>query len=375
VSILHVLGTLEAGGAERFVVSLACELKRRGWDIALLALGARTDAAGRRMTKDLEEAGVPLRVGPTPSIRMRSVFWYLGAMRQARPRLLHVHTPNTETMQLLVPPPWRPRQGVVRTVHNTNLEITDIHVFSTRSLRVRASIFCSEASLEWNRSWVQGPSRVIPYGVRLDRPARSAGRSREAKRRLGLDPNRLHLLAMGRMEGDDPATSQKAQNVLIPAWRRSGVAAGGALLHLLGDGNLRRRLEALAEGDASILFHGVRGDAPDWLLAADCFVMPSRWEGLPVAGIEAVTTGLPCIFSRIPPLEELHPPVAFWCDVDDEASLADAFREFEVRRLEPSTDAVQAAREHFGIARAAEAYEEVYRSLDLEPRPAAEESP
>lgn len=370
--IVHVIGTLEAGGAERFVVNLACELRRRGWDIALFALASRTDAAGRRMTLDLEEAGVPLAVGPTRDIRLRSVLWYLREMGRAPAGLLHVHNPNTETMQLLVPPPWRPRRGVVRTVHNTNLDITDIHVFSTRRLAAACSIFCSEASLAWNRSWVKGPSRVIPYGVRIDRPARSAERSREAKGRLGLDPARLHFLAMGRMEGDDPKTSQKAQDVLIRAWREGGVSTRGARLHLLGDGNLRPRLEVLARGDASIVFHGVRDDVPDWLLGADCFVMPSRWEGLPVAGIEAVTAGLPAIFSRIPPHEELRPPVALWCDVDDAAGLAATLREFAEHPSEPTPEEVQALRERFGIARAADGYAEVYRSLGLEPGPGAE---
>jgi glycosyltransferase involved in cell wall biosynthesis len=369
MSIVHVIGTLEAGGAERFVVNLVCELKRRGWDMRLVALGARSDAAGRRMRQDLAEAEVPLAVGPTTDIRLRSVLWYLRQMRRARPQLLHVHTPNTETMQLLVPPPWRPRRGVVRTVHNTNLGITDMHVFSTRHLAVGCSIFCSEASLEWNKAWVRGAARVIPYGVRLDLPARTPGRAREAKRRLGLDPAELHFLAMGRMEGTAEKSCQKAQDVLIPAWRQSGVGGRGAHLHLLGDGELRPRFEALARGDASIHFHGVRGDVPDWLMAADCFVMPSRWEGLPVAGIEAVTTGLPCIFSRIQPLVELGPPVALWCDVDDLAGLSGALREFAANPVAPSAHAVDAVRERFGIARAADAYAEVYRGLGVEPAP------
>jgi glycosyltransferase involved in cell wall biosynthesis len=348
------------------VVSLLCELRRRGWDTSLLALGARTDAAGRRMRQDLEEAGVPLAVGPTTDIRLRSVRWYVGEMRRMRPELLHVHTPNTETMQLLVPPPWRPRRGIVRTVHNTNLGITDMHLFSTRRLKVACSIFCSEASFEWNKGWAHGASRVIPYGVRLDRPPRTTGRAYEAKRRLGLDPAQLHFLAMGRMEGDDEKKCQKAQDVLVPAWRRSGLG-GAARLHLLGDGELRPRFEALAGGDPTICFHGVRGDVPDWLLAADCFVMPSRWEGLPVAGIEAVTTGLPCIFSRIPPLVELGAPAVLWCEVDDPAGLAEVLRAFAAHPMQPSADAIDAVRERFGIARAADAYAEVYRELGVEP--------
>lgn len=369
--IVHVIGTLAAGGAERFVVSLVCELQRRGWEMGLIALATRTDAVGRRMVEDLEKAGVPLAVGPTSEVRFRSVLWYLGQMRRSRPELLHLHTPNTETMQMFVLPPWRPRRGVVRTVHATNLEITDMHVFSTRVLEARFSIFCSEASLAWNRGWVRGPVRVIPNGVPLERPARTPVLSLEAKHELGLDTARLHFLHVGRMDGDDPAKSPKAHDLLIEAWRNSGLAERGALLHLLGDGNFRRRFEAEAPRDGSVRFHGVRPDVADWLLAADCYVMPSRWEGLPIAGMEAVTAGLPCIFSRIEPLEELRPPLALWCRVDDTADLAARLREFAEAPHAPDPGEVEAARQRLGIAGAADAYADVYRSLGASPGGAA----
>ena len=41
----------------------------------------------------------------------------------------------------------------------------------------------------------------------------------------------------------------------------------------------------------------MRCDVKDLLQAMDCFVMPSLFEGLPAAGIEAQAVGLPCLFS------------------------------------------------------------------------------
>ena len=112
---------------------------------------------------------------------------------------------------------------------------------------------------------------------------------------------------------------------------------------------------------------GVRSDMADWLLAADCFVMPSRFEGLPVAGIEAVTSGLPCIFTRIPPLMELRPPVVAWCEVDDVTGLAGKLRQGAAYLPDVSIGIVEAARKRFGIARVAEQYEEIYRALGSQP--------
>ena len=47
-------------------------------------------------------------------------------------------------------------------------------------------------------------------------------------------------------------------------------------------------------------FVGVTHDVPSHLRAADLFVLPSKREGLPVALLEAMACGLPCVASRLP---------------------------------------------------------------------------
>ena len=42
---------------------------------------------------------------------------------------------------------------------------------------------------------------------------------------------------------------------------------------------------------------GARSDVPDILQALDCIVMPSKWEGFPVALLEEQAAGLPCFVS------------------------------------------------------------------------------
>ena len=49
--------------------------------------------------------------------------------------------------------------------------------------------------------------------------------------------------------------------------------------------------------EKKVKFLGMRNDVAELMQAMDCFVMPSRFEGLPVVGIEAQTAGLPCFFS------------------------------------------------------------------------------
>ena len=44
-------------------------------------------------------------------------------------------------------------------------------------------------------------------------------------------------------------------------------------------------------------FLGRRTNVPDLLQVMDCFVLPSRFEGLAIVGIEAQAAGIPCVFS------------------------------------------------------------------------------
>ena len=54
-----------------------------------------------------------------------------------------------------------------------------------------------------------------------------------------------------------------------------------------------------------ILFAGLQSNVADWYQMMDLFVMPSRFEGLPVVGIEAQAAGLGCVFSDAVPAEVL----------------------------------------------------------------------
>ena len=77
---------------------------------------------------------------------------------------------------------------------------------------------------------------------------------------------------------------------------------------LVGDGPLISQIQDLAvtKGlQSRIRFAGSRNDIPRLLLAGDCFLFPSRREGLPGAVLEALAAGLPVVASDIAPIREI----------------------------------------------------------------------
>ena len=73
-----------------------------------------------------------------------------------------------------------------------------------------------------------------------------------------------------------------------------------ARLALIGVGELEQSVEEKARAmgiQDKTLFLGQMADVSEWYMSMDCFVLPSLFEGLPVVGIEAQATGLPCVFS------------------------------------------------------------------------------
>ncbi len=136
---------------------------------------------------------------------------------------------------------------------------------------------------------LDGKAVVIRNGLR-GRPAR---RSRlDVRGALDLDPDAPVVLTVARM------TAQKGHDTLIGAWPAVLASRPSARLVLAGDGplrdSLRERAQALGVGQ-SILFLGYRDDVPDLLGAADVFALPSLFEGLPLAVLEAMAAGLPVV--------------------------------------------------------------------------------
>ena len=101
-------------------------------------------------------------------------------------------------------------------------------------------------------------------------------------------------------------------------------------LEIFGDGPLRHSLEVLAQKlgiDSNISFLGASKDAIPKISEASCYVMSSKYEGMPNALMEAMAIGLPCVATDCPngPLELIEDKYnGLLVPVGDPYKLADA---------------------------------------------------
>lgn len=119
----------------------------------------------------------------------------------------------------------------------------------------------------------------------------------EMRQKLGIDQDAVVIGMVGRL------WKQKNPKIFVDT-AINLLSNSGQNLHfiLVGDGDLKIELENKVQqlGFAdNIHFLGWRNDTPHILKALDIFVLPSLWEGMPLAILEAQSCGLPCIVSNI----------------------------------------------------------------------------
>ena len=136
---------------------------------------------------------------------------------------------------------------------------------------------------------------------------------REAKRReFGASDDVFLLLSVGEL------TKRKNHQVVIRALKQlegmgnriEGRKISGWKYLIAGKGAERKKLEKLIKKsglEGKILLLGYRTDIGELLAAADCFVFPSKQEGMPVALMEALAAGVPSIAADIRGCRELLP--------------------------------------------------------------------
>lgn len=182
--------------------------------------------------------------------------------------------------------------GVQKVMVHSHSTKTD-HPLAHAVLRYPMALFadelvaCAQGSGKWlYRNWkftvLNNAIDITKFG--FDRSARA-----EVRRELGID-NEFLVGHIGHF------SAPKNHFYLVDIFQELYQREPGARLLLVGDGpdfdQVKEKVTSLHLQDA-VIFAGRRSDAERLYQAMDVFLMPSRWEGLPLVLLEAQASGLP----------------------------------------------------------------------------------
>jgi glycosyltransferase involved in cell wall biosynthesis len=307
IKVMHVISTLEAGGTELAMIRLLRSLGSEAYRFQVAWLRGTPRLADEvRSATGREAAPIGLRVKVDPA----ALYRLLRLARRFRPDIIHTHMDLADYYGAAAALAVGAR--LVSSKQNAD-------AFRARKtwkrppflLLEHAAYAAADAVIAVSSGLVDYLARVeslprhktvvIGNGVDPDLAAAAPSRA-EARRNLGIPENAAVLGTVGRL------AEQKGQIDLIRALPLLRADGPEVLCLIAGDGPLRDALTAEARRlgvEDRLRLLGHRADIANVLAALDLFVLPSLWEGLPQALLEAMAMSLPVLAARGVGVDEL----------------------------------------------------------------------
>jgi glycosyltransferase involved in cell wall biosynthesis len=304
LKILFLIRSLNVGGAERQLVSLANGLRQRGHEVTVAVF-----YANGLLERELVEAGVST-IALQKASRwdvLQFLMRLVGAVRSAKPQVMYgfLGTPNILTICLKL---FFPKIRMIWGVRASDVDLAQYDWLARLSYWIERRlskfadlIICnSHAGLEYaaRNGFPKQKMRVIPNGIDIERFKPDVDARTKVRLQWGVANNEILIGLAARLDPmkDHPTFLQAAAML---AKDRSDVR-----FVCIGDGvetykNDLYRLATESGLDGRLIWAGIRSDMPAIYSALDIAVSSSCSEGFSNAIAEAMACGVPCVVTDV----------------------------------------------------------------------------
>lgn len=355
IRVLHVIDSLDLGGAQAVLVNLARFRDRDNFTLTVASMHGRGVYAGALESEGVEVVSLSARKWPPAYILSLPRL-----LRRGRFDVAHFHLFGSNWLGK----PLAAACGVrVRVNHDhcndrarSGWRLVVDRWTNRWSSHVLAVSRSTRDDLVAREGLPAGSVTFLPNGVDTDHFAPGGRETRAgARRELGLPSEGLVVAGLGRLH------PQKNWPVFLAVARRFPA------VHFLvaGTGPEEAVLRSAAPGN--VRFLGFQ-DPRTVLRSADVFLLTSDYEGMPMTMLEAMACRLPSVVSAVDGCEEILGDgvggvTARPGDAGDFAAKLAPLLEEETLRLEVGTAARQKVLRHYDATGQTKAVESLYRQL------------
>lgn len=318
IRILHMIGTLEMGGSQSFVMNLYKAIDRSKVQFDFIV--DHPD----RMDLEGEVRALGGKIYTMPMLKANNLHKVIRAwndffVKHPEYKVLHSHVRSYASIYI----PIAHKHGLTTIIHshstsNGSGPSSLIKAILQYPLRYQADFYmaCSRQSGEWlfGKKVIHSKNFfVVPNAIDIKRYAPDDTIRKDIRSSLGIG-DEVVLGNVGRLH------EAKNQNFLIDIFNEYHKKNLRSKLVIVGDGPLRANLERKIvelKLENSIILTGARNDVPNLMQAFDIFLFPSNWEGLPVTVVEAQAGGLPCLISNRVTKEVALTPLVKYISIDN----------------------------------------------------------
>ena len=290
MKIIQVMPEFGLAGAETMCENLTQELIKLGNQVIVVSLYTYHSA----ITDRLEQAGVDVRyLGKKPGLDLSMISKLRKIFASEKPDVVHTHR---YVMRYVIPAARMAKvPRCVHTVHsiaqkeNTKQGIVINKIFYRRGYSIPVAL--SSLVRKTVQEVYELPEQKVPMifnGIDLSR-------CRE-KKSYDVENRPFSILHVGRF------LDVKNQDLILRIADRLRKKGLSFRLSFIGDGEKLESAKALVKElklEQEVSFLGLQADVHPFLEQADLFLLPSQYEGMPMALLEAMGTGLPIVASAV----------------------------------------------------------------------------